>query len=474
MKSRSKYPCFFLGLLIWIFFASNLTSAQSSLGVIWNPPPNELQASDELRTLKSYSTKLIILKEPENPYITAELNRLEIPFIIDTDNQFYTASKFNDQKDAILKQVNRIYSLNHQYGSFLGTLVFSHSQTNNDSFKTILQSLEKLTVFNDSLSFYEYKNNELKNLSEETKTGSFFSPHKPDVAAIYDFNDLIENTSSLLIVEYSWLREIVTNFPNIEHALQNSTTLSDAVIPLPKLPEETPLVHWSIIILLLLWISLAVNVMINPTYKETIFRYFTSHRFFVDDILSYRERSSSSAIFLFFQHAIFGGLVTYVLAKTFITETGLEAFYSYLPGLGILGQNYFSLFMLGSLTVFLIETIAIAWIYIPNPALSHLNQALNLFTWIFHLDFILVTVIIVLFFAGSSTLILSILSLIYIIIWFSSFNTTALDSSKRLGMNRTRYLFKTIALHTLGLAVVVAFLLIFNGWLEVLDLVINI
>lgn len=474
MKSKSKYLCLFSGLLLWIFFASDLISAQTSLGVVWNPPPNELQASDQLRTLKSYSTKLVILKKPRNPYILAELNRLGIPFIIDAGNEFYTASKFSDQKDAIFRQVSQIHSANREYASFLGILIFSHSHTHSDSFKSTFRSLVQASNLGDSLSFYEFKNNQLGNLSEGKKKGSFFLSQKPGAESVHKFHDLMGNAGDLLIVEYSWLKNTLGDFPDIEQALQNSASLNEAVIPLPKLPEETPLLHWSVIVLLLLWISLAVNIVISPTYKETIFRYFTSHRFFVDDILSYRERSSLSATFLFFQHAFFGGLVAYVMAKTFFSETGLEALYSYIPAVGITGQNYFSLFVLASLAVLLIEVIAIAWIYIPNPSLSYLNQALNLFTWTFHLDFLLVTLIVVLFFAGSSPIVLSVLSVLYVVIWFSSFNTTALDSSKRLGMNRTRYLFKTIALHTLAFALVVAFLLIFDGWKEVLDLVIHI
>ena len=125
--------------------------------------------------------------------------------------------------------------------------------------------------------------------------------------------------------------------------------------------------------------------------------------------------------------------------------------------------------------ILVVEMIALFWLYFPNKEMSHFNQALNLFTWIFHLDFILITLLVTVYFSGQSTSFLaSILAITYVLIWFSSFNITAFDASKRLGMHRNTYLFKTVGLHTLISGVLVILLLIFNGWWDVLRLAVSV
>jgi hypothetical protein len=125
--------------------------------------------------------------------------------------------------------------------------------------------------------------------------------------------------------------------------------------------------------------------------------------------------------------------------------------------------------------VLVVEMIALFWLYFPNKEMSHFNQALNLFTWIFHLDFILVTLLVTVYFSGwSASFLAGILAITYVLIWFSSFNITALDASKRLGMHRNAYLFKTIGLHTLISGASVAILLFFNGWWDVLRLAVSV
>ncbi|MEP5835641.1 MAG: hypothetical protein ABJ383_16575, partial [Balneola sp.] len=219
---------------------------------------------------------------------------------------------------------------------------------------------------------------------------------------------------------------------------------------------------------------LAVNVATNPTYLETIPRYFTAHRFYVGDIMSYRERSSASAVFLLFQHAIFGGLVVYILSKIFISDTGLEALYHHIPYIAVMGKNYFSLFVLSSVLVLIVELIALIWLYVPNKEMTHFNQGLNLFTSIFHLDFIIVTAIVTGYFGDWNTTLISFLALSYLLIWFSSFNITAFDASKRLGMHRNSYLFKTIGLHTLVSGALVVLLVVFNEWWDILKLAVSV
>ncbi len=448
--------------------------AQSALGVVWNPPPNDIQASNEIAFFRQHTAELIIMNYPQRDYVLAELNRQGVPYIMDTSLEFVTTSLLDAGSQTLEQQIEDIYRNERRFDAFEGILLFSHSQSYDERFESILTELIGSTGLNDSIRFTERFRDQLRRLDDRSVLGEFYEPAQAGPASLKAFKETISGTGGLLIVDHLWLREATNQFPAFGTALKEAGSLHEAIIPLPEIPGETPVFHWSVLVLLLLWISLALNINLNPTYKETIPRYFTAHRFFVDDILSYRERSSISAVFLLFQHAVFGGLVTYIMAKTFISEEGLRALYHYTPQMAVAGRNYFSLFMLGSILVFVVELIAVAWIYLPNPSLTHFNQVLNLFTWIFHIDFILVSLMVVLFFAGASATTLSIFTVFYVVFWFASFNITALDSSKRLGMLRTSYLLKTILLHTVAAMLLIVGLAFFNDWMEILDLVVSV
>jgi hypothetical protein len=92
----------------------------------------------------------------------------------------------------------------------------------------------------------------------------------------------------------------------------------------------------------------------------------------------------------------------------------------------------------------------------------------------FHLDFVFGTLIVTAYFADLSVTLIIILVIMYLLIWFSSFNITALGASKRLGQSRNSYLFKTIGLHTIVSGLILGLLISFDGWLELLKLVVSV
>lgn len=449
-------------LLFCIFFGLTLQVtlyAQSNIGVQWELPKNDTQLANQLSFFDAHHIDLLIISESISLNQALIIDQFDIPFIIDLNHQFLLIQDFDEQSNQILSEIQNATSQFDSISTFLGTISYKHSVSPLSN-KTQISS--EFIQQGDSL------------LQNGFLFGKIFTEKNSNPKSLLAFKNLLEENYQYIIVDYSWLINIYEAYPEIENSFLASEDLNVSTIPLPKLPKQLPVVHWAILVLLFLWISLAVNVATTPTYLETIPRYFIAHRFFVDDIMSYRERSSRSSIFLLFQHAIFGGLVTYILAKVFVSDIGLEALYYHLPYIAVLGQNYFSLFVLTSIIIFIVELIALVWLYFPNKEMTHFNQALNLFTWIFHLDFILVTVLVTAYFANLSSIFISILAITYLLIWFSSFNISAFAASKRLGMTRNAYLFKTIGLHTLISGLVVALLISFNGWWDLLQLVVSV
>ena len=81
--------------------------------------------------------------------------------------------------------------------------------------------------------------------------------------------------------------------------------------------------------------------------------------------------------------------------------------------------------------------------------MKHFSQVLTLYTWIFHLDFILISLMLLSHLTnGSSVFILS-MGIIFILVWLTGFFLTALDSSKYLMKGRVKYMILTFGLHTL-------------------------
>ena len=450
-----SFVCVFIAL-----FVCSHSYAQKSIGIDWVTPSNINAFEDDLEFFKKLNTSLLIIEHPLTKTEIDVIDRFSISYFVRLDNRFITQNQFKKDSISFVESIQNSTSLYDSSLSFQGVIAFSNSD------------IDPFSVNYDS-NFYFDSSDTLESVSSASVKAVFFRPKNNDSKSIHTFKKRLSE-NSVLIVDSNWLKYAIEESPVLEEIFASDSELNPDLIPLTKLPNQLPVIHWSIVVLLLLWISLGVNVGTNLTYLETIPRYFTAHRFFVDDIMSYRERSSKSALFLLFQHAIFGGLVVYILAKIFVSTTGLEALYYYLPYLGIMGKNYFSLFVLTSVVVFIVELGAVLWLYLPNKEMTHFNQPLNLFTWIFHLDFILVTLMVTAYFAESSPTIITILAACYLLIWFSSFNISAFDASKKLGMFRNAYLIKTIGIHTLLSGALIALLFIFNGWWDLLKLVVSV
>lgn len=445
-------------------FGYSLSYAQKKVAVNWEKPADSEAFNRDLDFFGNHNVSYLFVSHPLTADEIAALDSAGIPFFVKLDHKFVTENDFINNSDQYLKSVNDAKALYGSSSAFNGIVAFSNSIISQD------------VLMIDDEGFLEIKDQKIHSVTiHPTSLFTFFEPQGSLEQSLSDFKNQLSENDLPLIIDDEWLQRILLEFPYLDPVLTSENGINPEEIAIPALPAQFPSIHWSIIVLILLWISLAVNVATNPTYLETIPRYFTAHRFYVDDIMSYRERSSGSAVFLMFQHAIFGGLVSYILAKMFISDIGLEALYYHLPYLAVMGENYFSLFVLTSVLVLIVELIALIWLYAPNKEMTHFNQGLNLFTSIFHLDFILITLMITVYFSEwNSSFLVGILAITYVLIWFSSFNITAFDASKRLGMHRNSYLFKTIGLHTLVSGALVMLLIVFNEWWDILKLAVSV
>lgn len=452
--------------VFWGWLGSTHLQAQSSLGVEWTLPSNIDVMEDELNILLLHNVQFVIITEPISLEQRDKLAQANLSFWLKQEFTFYTESDLLSNAQSFTNELNTQIARYDSLSIFKGIIAFQQSAFEDVETREQFASLTAPALFKNG-------NHYIRLASELDTVYTYLPLQKADEKSIHQYVDQLAVETHPIVVPFNWLQSVTVAFPDFSNSLAANSNIQVSEIPLPFVPSETPTLHWSIIVLLLLWISVAVNAKLNPMYLATIPRFFLSNRFFVDDVMSYRERSSISGFFLLIQHALAGGLVVYTLSKVFISSYGIEALYHHLPYLGIMGKNYFSLFVVSSFIVFVVELIALVWLYAPNSSMNHFNQVLNLFTWIFHVDFLIVTIMLTLLLAGNASTSILILGITYLFIWFMSFNLTALNGSKRLGMKRNSYLIKTIGLHTLVSGGLLALLLIYNDWMEIIELVVQ-
>ena len=461
MKTRRTYLLRWVLFVFFLMFGHSLSYAQKKVAVDWEKPADSEAFNSELDFFSNHNVSYLFVSHPLTADEIASLDSAGIFFFVKLDHKFITENEFINNSDQYLKSVNNAKAYYDSSSAFNGIVAFS-------------QSVIALNVFPNA-GILEIKGNTVYSVNTEPQPlFSVFETSDSYAESLSRLKEQLINSELNLLLDGEWYISVLAQNADLKSTFEGTSGMDPSTIAVHDIPDQTPLIHWSVLVLVLLWISLAVNVASNPTYLETIPRYFTAHRFYVDDIMSYRERSSASAVFLLFQHAIFGGLVVYILSKIFISDTGLEALYHHIPYIAVMGKNYFSLFVLSSVLVLIVELIALIWLYVPNKEMTHFNQGLNLFTSIFHLDFIIVTAIVTGYFGNWNTTLISFLALSYLLIWFSSFNITAFDASKRLGMHRNSYLFKTIGLHTLVSCALVVLLIVFNEWWDILKLTVSV
>jgi len=461
VKTRRTYLLRWVLFVFFLMFGHSLSYAQKKVAVDWEKPADSEAFNSELDFFSNHNVSYLFVSHPLTADEIPSLDSAGISFFVKLDHKFITENEFINNSDQYLKSVNEAKAYYDSSSAFNGIVAFS-------------QSVIAPNVFPNA-GILEIKGNTVYSVNTEPQPlFSVFETSDSYAESLSRLKEQLINSELILLLDGEWYKSVLAQNADLKSTFEGTSGMDPKTIAVPDIPDQTPLIHWSVLVLVLLWISLAVNVASNPTYLETIPRYFTAHRFYVDDIMSYRERSSASAVFLLFQHAIFGGLVVYILSKIFISDTGLEALYHHIPYIAVMGKNYFSLFVLSSVLVLIVELIALIWLYVPNKEMTHFNQGLNLFTSIFHLDFIIVTAIVTGYFGDWNTTLISFLALSYLLIWFSSFNITAFDASKRLGMHRNSYLFKTIGLHTLVSCALVVLLVVFNEWWDILKLAVSV
>lgn len=485
-SKRTYFVRFFLLITLITTFAHvdlySQNNQNTDIGISWDVPTNGHELSRQLAFYEQIGVRFIELKQPVNSAVLDSIANYPFQILIRFNRQFLTTSEIRRDRDDLIQFYNSLIMDYAENESVISYGLYSFSQSFDTSFieefKSITSELNQIT----NREFYEITSGpynaldfslyEISTDSVPTDISAFILSKPYQRNDQLTFKKLIELQPTLLFIDSNWLNEAIMDHPPLAKSLLDYAAEDVFILPLPQQNETQSSLNWPVLVFLALWISMGVHIAISQTYKPLIFRYFTGHRFFVDDIMRYRERSTLSGSFLFIQHSFFTGLVTYILSKLLISDKGLDALFHTIPQLAILGQNYFSLFGIGLIVAVIVQLIALAWLYLLNSSMTHFSQVLSLFTWPFHLDFVIVSVMLVLLITGGSTVLILLLGVLFIINWLTAFLLTSFDSSKYLMQKRVGYLIKTFGIHTIINIVLLVLLLGTDFITDFLELII--
>lgn len=475
--STKKTYLFILFFFCWVQGINSTLAAQPYLGLVVDEPNDVETLSKHLDSLDDWSINYIELNaELANQDLMEKITDHEISVLIRSGHKYLIQDDLTESGEEIQSSLQELVQQVASYPSVGGIGLFSNSMSNdvdfNSAFSPILNAVlsetESTLYYKNSREWFTFNN-------PDEPFAVYFDDAQHRINSLHHFNSFFQQTvdidpSLIVFLDISWLSSMLETYPQFSTSLEEFDRTGTWLIPLPEPEKPASPTSFLVVLLVILWAGLATQIKYLPYIRPMINRYFLAHRFFVDDILHYRERMATGSILMMVAHAIFGGMATYIFAKLLMNEVGLEAFFHHFPYLGIVGNNYISLSLAVVFIILITQLIMIFWIHLPAKNLAHISQSLNLYAGLLYLDFVLLTLMIPLYLTGTWLMFTIGLGVVFVLIWFASFNISAFDASKSMGADRFLYLFITIGIHFLVSLALLIFLLSNNGFTQALSL----
>ncbi len=318
----------------------------------------------------------------------------------------------------------------------------------------------------NSLSLSSTKTNNHLYYAPSNELKPFLRPFKSFVKAV---NQSKNNT---IFVDSGWLLMMIEEHPQFTEILLSLSSESELIFPLPNetipTPDNTAL---PMILLLLIWGSVALHYNTSPLYRKSLFRYFTAHKFFVDDIFKRLIRSPMPAAIIIFQNALLLSISTYAVFSITLSPMGQQAFYHHFPELSIAGKSPLSIFVWTFFLVLMFSLLSIIWLYFSHKRIKSFTQIATVFAWPLQLNFLFCTGAIT-FFSASGSESATFFTTLALLLFLLSHTFTALDIS-RFARSTAKHLFKTIIPYTILIAGLLIWFFTHDQWMDVLILTLN-
>ncbi|TVQ14995.1 MAG: hypothetical protein EA364_03205 [Balneolaceae bacterium] len=443
-----------LSFLILILLLPVLPAqAQRHFGIIWDPPSGEREAARELFGYQQLGIRSLMIEGIHEFGILDVLHGFDFEVAVSVPQTYLTATELQKRKPASLDLVisHVEYYRNHDFISSF--ILFSDSQVNSSRFANRASPIIREARISTDIPLLHINGN---------TRHRFGDTDRPDGVILHlseaELNMMADPGTDTLIpvAGYIWnpadgfdtrhfqemlrLTRPAGDVPvyfhahwvaeHLEDGLEDALIIfagdSDALLPKPRLQTETPSPNWHIILVILVWISFAVHFAIFPNYNKSLFRYFSNHKFFIEDIFEKRIRFSTTPVFLNLQTAVLFGLFFYTLYSFHISAAGLDVLGNYLPIPDWMHPGIF-FFSAGFLFKLIFSALMTFWVFAPSLDTYWLNPAAVTYIWPQQLLLPVISLMITIDAAGGPAGLFNVMAIIFLVIWLSSFYVAAFN-----------------------------------------------
>lgn len=464
-------------LLFCVFLSYGLANqciAQGTIGVKWNIPDNPDQAFSQLKTFDSLNVSVIEIDKLPDDQIWAVLDSLDFEVFGQVPVYFPLVSTFSEPDSSLINLISehvRVYSSHPSVGA-LG--LFRYGAVHKAAFDTTLRPIiEQIREeFNGRLYYasadaapvaideqFDFKIVE-KHVngadaaeltipdSSSITTAYLYTPESDLYEYLNPFKTFLADASEkdlTVLVNSDWLFDMLDKYPEFAGTIELYNSEAEFIFPVPSEQIKRGTKHSLIVLLLIMiWGLFAVNYHLSPVYRKSLVRYFSSHVFFVEDVMNRHIRSMGPSIIVLIQNVLLSGICIYSLGSVLFSTLGYEALFYHYPYLLLFGNPSLSLFLTGFIFALILTLVCVIWLRISNKSVTQTRQVLNLYAMPLQINFIIVTVMTALVTTANRPGVLVFLGLLFALTHFSAFITAALDTSRYL--KKHKYLFYTLSI----------------------------
>jgi hypothetical protein len=425
--------------------------AQRHFGIIWDPPAGEREAARELFGYQQLGIQSLMIDGIHDIEILDVLHGFDFDVVINVPQANLTATELKKRRaassDLVIKHV--AYYRNLDFVN--GFIIFSNSQVNSSRFTSRASAMIREARISTDKPLLHINGSTMHRFGDtDHPDGVILHLHESDLHSdsvpaaepaipvagfiwhpesgfdIRLFQDMLQTTRPAgdvpVYMHGQWVETHLGD--GLEEALIIFAGDSDAVLPNPLKPAADPKVNWNIVLLMLIWISFAVHYAFFPTYNKSLFRYFTNHKFFIEDIFESRIRFHATPVFLNLQAAAMFGLFFYTLYTFHVSAAGLDVLRYYLP---IPDWMYPGIFFFAAGFVFklIYSTVMTLWVFAPSLDTQWLNPAAAAYIWPQQTLLPVITLMITTDAAGGPAGLFNIMAILFLLIWLSSYYIAA-------------------------------------------------
>lgn len=464
-----------VGLCMSIF--TSTAQAQQSLGVRWSPPDSEAQAVAELQQFREAGVSTVELQSLPSDQVWQVIEDQELRIYGSLGLVFPTAYTFSQADSSFRESISKRISAFTSHPSVKALQLFEFGAIDQAPFREQLIHFFSDLDSTSNIQTYYSGNRLIEQLSglpvdfmiyelapsqddtraidvpaDESIAGYRYRPTGELQYKLTPLKQLMQQISSqtdqTLYFEGQWLLTMLERYPDLKDTLHTLSTDSEFIFPVPaeSFPRATQ-PSLPIIIFLLVWATLGYHYHMSPLYRKSLFRYFTGHTFFVNDIFRRHIRSPIPALVIIVQHALLVSAALYAVFNTLWSPLGLKALHAHFGSLFFFGAKSYVIFIFALFGVLLFSLASILWLYFSHRSHRSVTQIMTLFAWPLQLNFLLATGVLALYVAEGSTHMLLMLTLFIFIDTGGSFLIAAWDASQTLSANKIKYLLLTGGLY---------------------------